>query len=38
MSEKRYDVVGTGSMVVDSIHMTPGLAGPDEKALLRPGR
>ncbi len=35
MSEKRYDVVGIGSMVVDSIHMTPHLAGPDEKALLR---
>ncbi len=34
MSEKRYDVVGIGSMVVDSVHMTPRVAGPDEKALL----
>ena len=34
MSEKRYDVVGIGSMVVDSICMTPRLAGPDEKAFL----
>ena len=34
MSEKRYDVVGIGSMVVDSICMTPRLAGADEKALL----
>ncbi len=35
MSEKRYDVVGIGSMVVDTIHLTPRVAGPDEKALLR---
>lgn len=36
MTEKRVDVAGTGSMVVDSIHLAPHIAGPDQKALLRP--
>ncbi|MEE9280023.1 MAG: PfkB family carbohydrate kinase [Myxococcota bacterium] len=35
MTAKKYDVAGTGSMVVDSIHFTPRLVVKDEKALLR---
>jgi arabinose-5-phosphate isomerase len=34
--EKRYDLVGVGSMVVDSFHRVPRMLGPDEKVLLQP--
>jgi arabinose-5-phosphate isomerase len=33
---ERYDVVGTGSMVVDVIHLVPRIVGPDEKLLVEP--
>jgi len=36
MSERRLDLVGTGSMVVDRISHTPRLIGADEKVLLQP--
>ena len=36
-TEKRYDIAGTGSMVVDAIHMTPRVIGSDQKILLRTG-
>ena len=35
-AEKRYDVAGTGSMVVDAIHLTPRILASDGKVLLQP--
>lgn len=32
---KTWDVAGTGSMVVDEIHLAPRILGADEKSLLR---
>ena len=36
MSDRRFDLVGTGSMVVDRLFSTPRVIGPDEKVLLQP--
>jgi len=36
VSSRRYDVVGTGSMVVDRIASVPRVIGSDEKVLLSP--
>ena len=35
MSERRFDVAGTGSMVVDEIHLAKRIVSADEKGLLR---